>query len=233
VQRGHQHPEPAAAQEVGPAFGGDGREGEAAGEGCDRERELSSPATTAPTTKIFGAGGGAQLADDLDVPLLGQLPLAAGPARRLATAARPVTAVEPDGEAARDFHEIARRIAVELKPTKKAFSPSLPHRLRPGPNRIALPGSVASMSDDAQQPFGFHPAPAAAAPARARLTPPPGYVAYGGTAAAMEARFRPVKSSHRLAAVVLQPRVAGGQPGVARPATRPSRRGPSSSSTTR
>jgi ATP-binding protein involved in chromosome partitioning len=37
---------------------------------------------------------------------------------------RPITAVQPDSEAALVFQEIARRIAVELKP-KKIFSPSL------------------------------------------------------------------------------------------------------------
>jgi ATP-binding protein involved in chromosome partitioning len=37
---------------------------------------------------------------------------------------RPITAVLPDSEAAQVFQEIARRIAVELKP-KKIFSPSL------------------------------------------------------------------------------------------------------------
>lgn len=73
--------------------------------------------------EIFGAGGGEQLADDLGVPLLGRLPLV--PAlREGGDNGRPITAVEPDSEAARAFHEIARRIAVELKP-KKVFSPSL------------------------------------------------------------------------------------------------------------
>ena len=35
-----------------------------------------------------------------------------------------ITAVQPESEAALAFHEIARRIAVELKP-KKIYSPSL------------------------------------------------------------------------------------------------------------
>jgi ATP-binding protein involved in chromosome partitioning len=63
------------------------------------------------------------LADDLGVPLLGQLPLV--PAlREGGDDGRPITAVLPDSEAAQVFQEIARRIAVELKP-KKIFSPSL------------------------------------------------------------------------------------------------------------
>jgi ATP-binding protein involved in chromosome partitioning len=73
--------------------------------------------------EIFGEGGGALLADDLGVPLLGQLPLV--PAlREGGDDGRPITAVQPDSEAAQVFQEIARRIAVELKP-KKIFSPSL------------------------------------------------------------------------------------------------------------
>jgi ATP-binding protein involved in chromosome partitioning len=73
--------------------------------------------------EIFGEGGGALLADELGVPLLGQLPLV--PAlREGGDNGRPITAVQPDSEAALVFQEIARRIAVELKP-KKIFSPSL------------------------------------------------------------------------------------------------------------
>jgi ATP-binding protein involved in chromosome partitioning len=73
--------------------------------------------------EIFGAGGGRELADELGVPLLGQLPLV--PAlREGGDDGRPITAVDPDSEAARAFHEIARTIAVDLKP-KKVFSPQL------------------------------------------------------------------------------------------------------------
>lgn len=73
--------------------------------------------------EIFGAGGGELLADDLGVPLLGKLPLVPE-LREGGDVGRPITAVDPDSEAARAFQEIARRIAVELKP-KKVFSPSL------------------------------------------------------------------------------------------------------------
>jgi ATP-binding protein involved in chromosome partitioning len=73
--------------------------------------------------EIFGQGGGQELADDLGVPLLGQLPLV--PAlREGGDDGRPITAVDPDSEAAQCFQEIARRIAVDLKP-KKVYSPSL------------------------------------------------------------------------------------------------------------
>src|SRR6478735_3281828 len=73
--------------------------------------------------ELFGAGGGQQLADELEVPLLGQLPLV--PAlREGGDTGRPITAVDPDSEAAQAFHTIATKIAVELRP-KKVFSPSL------------------------------------------------------------------------------------------------------------
>jgi ATP-binding protein involved in chromosome partitioning len=73
--------------------------------------------------EIFGAGGGQELADDLGVPLLGQLPLVPE-LREGGDNGRPITAVDPESEAARAFQEMARRIAVDLKP-KKIFSPSL------------------------------------------------------------------------------------------------------------
>ena len=73
--------------------------------------------------EIFGAGGGQELADDLGVPLLGQLPLV--PAlREGGDHGRPITAVDPDSESAAAFRAIAERIAVELKP-RKIFSPQL------------------------------------------------------------------------------------------------------------
>ncbi len=73
--------------------------------------------------ELFGSGGGQELADELGVPLLGQLPLV--PAlREGGDQGRPIAAVDPDSEAGRAFFAIAERIAVELKP-KKIFSPSL------------------------------------------------------------------------------------------------------------
>jgi ATP-binding protein involved in chromosome partitioning len=73
--------------------------------------------------EIFGSGGGQELADELGVPLLGRLPLV--PAlREGGDDGKPITAIDPSSEAAQAFQEIARRIAVELKP-RKIFSPSL------------------------------------------------------------------------------------------------------------
>lgn len=67
--------------------------------------------------EIFGSGGGQQLADELDIPLLGKLPLV--PAlREGGDTGRPITAVDPDSESAKVFQQIAHQIAVELKPNK-------------------------------------------------------------------------------------------------------------------
>jgi ATP-binding protein involved in chromosome partitioning len=73
--------------------------------------------------EIFGSGGGAELAAELDVPLLAQLPLV--PALRAGgDEGKPIAAVEPDSETGRVFHELAARIAVEMRP-KKVYSSAL------------------------------------------------------------------------------------------------------------
>ena len=73
--------------------------------------------------EIFGSGGGQALADDVGVPLLGQLPLV--PAlREGGDDGKPITAVDPESESAKIFHEMARQIAVDMKP-KKIYSPEL------------------------------------------------------------------------------------------------------------
>jgi ATP-binding protein involved in chromosome partitioning len=67
--------------------------------------------------EIFGSGGGQELADELGIPLLGKLPLV--PAlREGGDDGRPITAVDPDSETAQAFHDIARQIAVDMKPNK-------------------------------------------------------------------------------------------------------------------
>ncbi len=73
--------------------------------------------------EIFGNGGGQELADELGVPLLGKLPLVPA-VREGGDDGRPVAAIDPGSEAGLMFHEMARRIATELKP-KKVFSASL------------------------------------------------------------------------------------------------------------
>ncbi len=68
--------------------------------------------------ELFGAGGGQQLAERLDVPLLGQVPLV--PAlREGGDSGRPITAVDPEAEASQAFRAVAERLAVELAPTRR------------------------------------------------------------------------------------------------------------------
>lgn len=68
--------------------------------------------------EIFGSGGGKTLADKVDVPLLGQIPLV--PAlREGGDSGVPITVSEPDSEAARAFATIAERVDTELAPTRR------------------------------------------------------------------------------------------------------------------
>jgi ATP-binding protein involved in chromosome partitioning len=72
---------------------------------------------------IFGSGGGQELADELEVPLLGKIPLLT-PLRDGGDTGRPVTAVDPDNEASVIFRSIAEKIAVDLAP-KRRYRPEL------------------------------------------------------------------------------------------------------------
>ncbi len=58
---------------------------------------------------IFGEGGGRLLADELEVPLLGQVPLTMA-LREQSDGGLPVVLANPDDAAARAIHEIARRL---------------------------------------------------------------------------------------------------------------------------
>ncbi|MEX2575545.1 MAG: iron-sulfur cluster carrier protein ApbC [Halofilum sp. (in: g-proteobacteria)] len=62
---------------------------------------------------IFGEGGGARMAEENDVRLLGQLPLELA-IRTQADSGVPTVLADPDGRAAGLYHEIARRTAAGL-----------------------------------------------------------------------------------------------------------------------
>jgi ATP-binding protein involved in chromosome partitioning len=62
--------------------------------------------------ELFGAGGGQLLADDIDAPLLAQIPLVTE-LREGGDSGRPITVTDPDSEAAQAFKALANRI-VEL-----------------------------------------------------------------------------------------------------------------------
>ena len=73
--------------------------------------------------EIFGSGGGEELAERIDVPLLGKVPLV--PAlREGGDSGNPIVAVDPDAEASLAFRSIAERVDVELAPTRR-FNPEI------------------------------------------------------------------------------------------------------------
>ena len=81
----------------------------------DREHERRSPATTATTYALFGAGGGQALADEIGVELLGQVPLGAGGRRR--RRCRRAGGDRRRRARPRDaFRAIAERIVAEIAP---------------------------------------------------------------------------------------------------------------------
>jgi ATP-binding protein involved in chromosome partitioning len=88
---------------------------------------------------IFGAGGGQELADELDVPLLGQVPLTM-PLREQADAGVPLVVTDPDDPAAQAVRHAARGLLalfpVEL-PVLQASGASAPPA--PAPTGMALP----------------------------------------------------------------------------------------------
>ncbi len=73
--------------------------------------------------QLFGEGGGEELAHRLDVPLVGKVPLVPE-LREGGDRGQPIAAIDPDGEAARVFAEIAQVIDVELAP-KRIYHPEL------------------------------------------------------------------------------------------------------------
>jgi len=72
--------------------------------------------------ELFGAGGGAELAETLGVPLLAQLPLV--PALRVgADTGRPIAATDPGSEAGQCFSSLAER--VEALAPKRVYNKAL------------------------------------------------------------------------------------------------------------
>jgi ATP-binding protein involved in chromosome partitioning len=73
--------------------------------------------------QIFGEGGGAELAERLEVPLLGRVPLVQS-LREGSDSGRPIMVTDPDGEAAGAIRGIAETIDVELA-SKRRYNPGL------------------------------------------------------------------------------------------------------------
>ena len=71
--------------------------------------------------EIFGEGGGAELADELDVPLLGKVPLTM-PLREQADGGLPLVIEDPDEPAAQAIRQVARGL-IALAPPKPVALP--------------------------------------------------------------------------------------------------------------
>jgi ATP-binding protein involved in chromosome partitioning len=75
--------------------------------------------------RIFGEGGGAKMAKDYGIDLLGALPLDIS-IREYLDAGTPSVVAEPDGAVAKAYYEIARKIAAKLSLRGKDYSGVFP-----------------------------------------------------------------------------------------------------------
>ena len=75
---------------------------------------------------IFGSGGGADMARQYDIDLLGKVPLQRA-IRENADGGRPTVVADPDGEVANAYKAIARCAAARLALRKKDFSAKFPN----------------------------------------------------------------------------------------------------------
>ncbi len=75
---------------------------------------------------IFGAGGGAKMAQDYDIDLLGSLPLDIT-IRENVDGGKPSVVADPEGAIARSYSEIARKVAAKLAMQAKDYSSKFPN----------------------------------------------------------------------------------------------------------
>ena len=75
---------------------------------------------------IFGAGGGARMAEQYQLDLLGDVPLERA-IREGADRGKPSVVSAPDSAAARTYKRIARNAAARLAQRKKDFSAQFPN----------------------------------------------------------------------------------------------------------
>jgi ATP-binding protein involved in chromosome partitioning len=90
---------------------------------------------------IFGEGGGKALADELDVPLLGKIPLTM-PLRAQADAGTPLVITDPDDPAAQNIRQAARGIIAmtpEPLPVLNVVPADIPLPEAPAPTGMTLP----------------------------------------------------------------------------------------------
>ena len=74
---------------------------------------------------IFGSGGGARMAEQYDVPLLGQLPLDLRIRENL-DHGNPTVVSAPDSEITEDYREVARNLSARLALTPRSLDLNLP-----------------------------------------------------------------------------------------------------------
>ena len=87
--------------------------------------------------KIFGEGGGQELADELDVPLLAKVPLTM-PLREQADAGLPLVAADPDDPAAQALRQAARGI-IAMSPVELPVMQAPAPAAAPRPVGMSLP----------------------------------------------------------------------------------------------
>jgi ATP-binding protein involved in chromosome partitioning len=87
--------------------------------------------------QIFGEGGGQELADELDVPLLGKVPLTM-PLRAQADAGTPLTVENPDDPAAQAIRQAAR-VLLALAPLRLPTLPLVEVAVAPAPAESRKP----------------------------------------------------------------------------------------------
>jgi len=74
---------------------------------------------------IFGSGGGSRMAQEYDVPLLGQLPLALK-IREDLDQGMPTVVSEPDSEITQSYRELARKTSARLSMTPRNLALNMP-----------------------------------------------------------------------------------------------------------
>ncbi|HLM85991.1 MAG TPA: Mrp/NBP35 family ATP-binding protein [Solirubrobacteraceae bacterium] len=123
---------------------------------CGVVENMSGFATpTGERFAIFGEGGGQELADELDVPLLGRVPLTM-PLREHADSGVPLVREDPDDPAAQAIRQVARGL-IALAPAQAPQLPVLPLvQVAPGGPAAPTPGGPASApAAPAEKPVGM------------------------------------------------------------------------------
>src|SRR4051812_47610067 len=92
--------------------------------------------------QIFGEGGGQELADELDVPLLGKVPLTM-PLREQADAGAPLVGTDPDDPAAQAIRQAARGL-IALMPVELPVLAAAPAGTPASPIEVIPPGQKPS-----------------------------------------------------------------------------------------